>query len=108
MREKFFKTEPMQEEIKEFAENPEVIEKVKEVEAVIVPIDRGVVLGDKPCYIRESSSVSSKVIGQLNPSQEISVCDEVYVGGQKKPVWYQIKLKNGDIGFVSAGHIEIL
>ena len=108
MRDKFYKSPPTDEEIKKFAESPAVIEKLKEEDAVVIPVDRGFVLGNKQCYVRESSSVSSRVIGQLSPGQEISICDEVFVGGQSKPVWYQIKLKDGTIGFVSAGHIEIL
>lgn len=108
MRDKFYKSPPTDEEIKEFAESPAVIEKVKEEEVVIIPVDRCFVLGDKQCYVRAASSVSSRVIGQLSPGQEVSIVDEVFIGGQKKPVWYQIKLKDGTVGFVSAGHIEIM
>lgn len=111
MRDKFFvsKVSPEEEEkLDELLKETQPIEKVKEEEAVVIPMDRGFVLGEKQCYVRESSSVSSRVIGQLSPGQEVSITDEVFVGGQKKPVWYQVKLKDGAVGFVSAGHIEIL
>lgn len=75
---------------------------------VDIPTERGVILGDKMANVRRDPSVASPVIRSVAAGTELGIVDTVYVGGSSKPAWYKVKLADGEFGFISAGHIEVI
>lgn len=75
---------------------------------VDIPTERGIILGDKMVNVRKDPSVASTVIRSIAAGKELSIVDTVYIGGSPKPSWYKVKLADGEFGFISAGHVEVI